>query len=110
MRRTAARETTTAKDGIDEEVERLAKVMTAKQQFLTSTADMSWRLAIMVVVPIVGGVKLDERFNTSPSYTLLGFMAAATGGCYVVWRTLKNLNEEQKATLRSSRKKVKDSK
>jgi F0F1-type ATP synthase assembly protein I len=95
MRQAAAKATTTSKDVIDDEMERLASVMDARQQFLVSTADMSWRLAIMVVIPIVAGVKLDEYFKTSPSLTLLGFMVAAVGGCSVVWRTVKNLNTEQ---------------
>jgi F0F1-type ATP synthase assembly protein I len=95
MRQAAAKHTTTSTDKIDNEMERLAAVMDARQQFLVSTADMSWRLAISVVIPIVAGVKLDDRFNTSPSLTLLGFMLAATGGSVVVWRTVKNLNSEQ---------------
>lgn len=95
MKQAAAPKTTTSTDVIDDEMERLASVMDPRQQFLVSTADMSWRLAITVVVPIVAGVKLDEYFHTSPSLTLLGFMVAATGGSAVVWRTVKNLNTEQ---------------
>ncbi|MCA9323826.1 AtpZ/AtpI family protein [Candidatus Saccharibacteria bacterium] len=102
MKQAAAEDTTTSTDVIDEEMQRLASVMDARQQFLVSTADMSWRLAITVVVPIVAGVKLDDYFNTSPSLTLLGFMVAAAGGSAVVWRTVKNLNTEQAESSKKS--------
>lgn len=83
--------TTPAQDELD----KYMSGINAKQQFLGATMNMGWRLAITVVVPIVAGVKLDERFHTSPSYTLLGLMLAATAGCAAVWGTIKEVNQQQ---------------
>lgn len=44
---------------------------------------MSWRLIIVVLVPIVGGFKLDELWHTAPALTIIGFLLAM-GGVYVV--------------------------
>ncbi|MCW1907743.1 MAG: AtpZ/AtpI family protein [Candidatus Saccharibacteria bacterium] len=70
----------------------------AKTQFFTSTANLSWRLAITIVVPLVGGVKLDEKFNSSPSWTLTGIFIAVAAGCAAVWATVKEVNQEQAET------------
>jgi F0F1-type ATP synthase assembly protein I len=67
----------------------------ARSQFMGATLNMGWRLAITVVVPIVGGVKLDERFKSTPSLTILGLMLATVAGCVAVWSTVKEVNQEQ---------------
>jgi F0F1-type ATP synthase assembly protein I len=51
--------------------------------------DMSWRLAIVVLLPIVGGVKLDEVLGTTPLLALLGIIIGTIGVAYVMWRTYK---------------------
>lgn len=51
--------------------------------------DMSWRLAIVVIIPIVAGFKLDERFDTAPFLTILGFVLAITGIVLVLKRTVE---------------------
>ncbi len=60
-----------------------------------STLNMGWRLAVTVVIPIVAGVKIDDHFHTSPSYTLVGLMLAAVAGSAAVWTTIKQVNKEQ---------------
>jgi F0F1-type ATP synthase assembly protein I len=47
--------------------------------FLAAALDMSWRLAIAVLVPIIGGHFLDEAFNTAPWITVAGFIVALAG-------------------------------
>lgn len=101
MKKAAAeRKTTTPKKP---ELERMMEAQAARSRFFGATMNMGWRLAITVVVPIVAGVKLDERFNTSPSLTLVGLFIAATAGCMAVWGTVKEVNKEQE----DSAKKVK---
>jgi F0F1-type ATP synthase assembly protein I len=51
--------------------------------FLVSVIDMSWRLAIVVLIPVIGGFEFDRRLNTSPWLTIVGFLVAM-GGMYVV--------------------------
>lgn len=67
----------------------------AKQSFLAAVLTLSWRLAVTVLVPVIGGIQLDKRFDSAPSYTLLGFMIAIVFGCMAVWQTVKQVNRQQ---------------
>lgn len=94
----AAKTKTTTKRAVEQsvdEVDKLASSLIAKQQFVASTFNMGWRLAITVVIPLVAGVKLDEKFHSAPSYTITGLFIAAFAGCMAVWTTVKQVNEEQ---------------
>jgi len=57
--------------------------------FAAMALDMSWRLAVVVLLPIIGGFKLDEHFNTAPLLTIIGFLTAMAGMALVLWRTLQ---------------------
>lgn len=61
--------------------------------FLTMALDMSWRLAIVVLVPIIGGFKLDEALDMSPLLTIVGFLLAMGGMALVCWRALLAANQ-----------------
>ncbi len=50
---------------------------------------MSWQLAVVVLVPIIGGFELDKRLNTLPALTIAGFFIAMCGMAAVVWRQLQ---------------------
>ena len=89
MRKAAAKTTNL------EDMERNIIALSAKRQFLAATTNMGFRLAVTVVIPIVAGVKIDERYHTSPSFTLLGLMLAAFAGCAAVWGTIKEVNQQQ---------------
>lgn len=60
---------------------------------LNATLQMSWRLAIVVLIPLIGGVKLDESFNTSPYLTVLGILLAIGGVYYVLRRVLSEFGK-----------------
>lgn len=83
--------TTTAQD----DIEQYMKIVNARRQFFSSSANMGWRLAITVVIPIVAGVKLDQKFNTAPSLTLSGLILASVGAVMVVYSTVKEVNQIQ---------------
>ncbi len=91
MRKAAGK--TTSIDDLEQNIASLG----AKRQFLAATSNMGWRLALTVIIPIVGGVKLDDHFKTSPSFTLLGLMLAVVAGTAAVWATIKEVNREQAA-------------
>jgi len=55
--------------------------------------DMSWRLAVVVLVPIIGGFKLDEHFKTSPLWIIVGFLLAMAGFALVIWQTFEAANK-----------------
>lgn len=50
--------------------------MYQRNLFISMSLNMSWQLAIVVIIPLVGGFKLDERLDSSPLYTLLGLALA----------------------------------
>ncbi len=54
--------------------------------------DMSWRLALVVLVPIVGGFELDKHLKTAPLLTIVGFIIAMIGMALVLWRMLQLAN------------------
>ncbi len=60
--------------------------------FVSMALDMSWRLAIVVLVPIIGGFKLDDALHTTPLLTIVGFILAMGGVALVLWRTLQVAN------------------
>ncbi len=91
----AADKPPTTNDPIEDKIEQVSKMLAARQLFLGSTLNMGWRLAVTVVIPIVAGVKIDEHFRTSPSYTLLGLMLAAVAGSAAVWSAIQQVNREQ---------------
>jgi F0F1-type ATP synthase assembly protein I len=61
--------------------------------FVTLALDMTWRLAIVVLVPVIGGFKLDEKLETTPLLTIVGFLIAMTGMALVVWKMMQKANE-----------------
>ncbi|HVX56757.1 MAG TPA: AtpZ/AtpI family protein [Candidatus Saccharimonadales bacterium] len=60
-----------------------------RRDFLVAAANMSWQLAIVVLVPIVGGFELDEKLGCLPLLTIIGFVIAMVGMALVVWRQLQ---------------------
>lgn len=63
--------------------------------FVTAALDMSWRLAIVVLVPIIGGFELDKDWHTSPVLSIIGFLLAGAGVAIVLKQTLKQVDKEQ---------------
>lgn len=60
-----------------------------RREFLVATANMSWQLAVVVLVPIIGGFELDKILKTVPALTIVGFLLAMAGMAFVVWRQLQ---------------------
>ena len=56
--------------------------------FFAMGLDMSWRLALSVLVPIVGGAQLDKHFKTSPIMLIIGFAVAILLTIFTIRRTL----------------------
>ena len=50
-----------------------AEYQQARRDFFVAVLNMSWQLALVVLVPIVGGYQLDKTLGTSPLLTLVGF-------------------------------------
>jgi len=61
--------------------------------FIGAALDMSWRLAIVVLVPVIGGFALDQHFNTSPLWSITGFVLAAAGMFIVIKQMLRAVSQ-----------------
>lgn len=60
--------------------------------FVGMALDMSWRLAAVVLVPVIGGYELDSHLGTTPFITVLGFLVAIGGVVMVIRQTLRAAN------------------
>lgn len=78
------------------DIERSLAIYAAKKQFMTYALNMGWQLAITILVPVFIGVKLDQRFDSSPSYTLASLFLAVGMSIFVIANTIKQVNKENK--------------
>lgn len=69
------------------------KTVTPKSLFISMGLDMSWRLSLGVVVPIVAGTELDNALHTTPLFLLTGFALAIAGTVLIIRRTVRAANE-----------------
>jgi F0F1-type ATP synthase assembly protein I len=60
-----------------------------EKEFLGAALSMSWQLAVVVLVPVIGGFELDKKLGTLPGLTMAGFVLAMVGLSLVVWRQLQ---------------------
>ncbi len=88
--------TTSAESGLEQLIDESASQM-AKSRILGSLMSMSWRLAAAILVPIVVGINLDNRFDTKPSYALAGFMFAIALASYMIYVEYQEIQADQKA-------------
>ncbi len=63
----------------------------AKQMFLRESLDMTWRLAMVVLIPIIAGYELDKLLKTLPLFTMIGLVIAMVSCYLVVMKSLKRL-------------------
>lgn len=65
---------------------------TAEQQlFIGTLLSITWQLLIVVVLPFVGGHYLDERYDTTPLWTLVGLGLALAMAGIVTYRGYQTL-------------------
>jgi F0F1-type ATP synthase assembly protein I len=64
---------------------------------IVAALDMSWRLAIVVLVPIIGGYELDKHLGSTPALTIIGFILAMIGLFLVLKRSVALADEKHKA-------------
>ncbi|MGC1176961.1 MAG: AtpZ/AtpI family protein [Candidatus Saccharimonadales bacterium] len=86
---TAPKKTPSPNGGTSPVAAPTADTQQLRTQFLMAALNMSWQLAIVVLVPIVGGFELDKLFGTLPALTIIGFIAAMIGMGLVVWRQMQ---------------------
>lgn len=62
-----------------------------RQQFAMFALNMTWQLAVAVLVPVIGGAELDKAMRTSV-YVFVGLGIAVIGSIAVMWRTMRAAN------------------
>jgi hypothetical protein len=60
--------------------------------FIGMVLNMSWQLAVVVIVPIVGGYLLDQKLGSSPWLVLTGLAIAVLATCGLLWYTVRIAN------------------
>lgn len=80
----------------------------ARAAFMAAAMNMSWQLAIVVLVPILGGFKLDEVLNWTPALTIAGFILAIVGMAVVVRHQLQLYSPKITAADIANAKKIRD--
>lgn len=65
-----------------------------RKVFVVSALSMSWQLAAVVLIPIIGGHELDNHLKTAPWLLLVGVAIAFTGSIVVIINALKMANQK----------------
>ena len=53
---------------------------------------MAWQLVVVVLVPVLAGHAIDNKFDQSPRWTTVGVIIATIGMIMVVRRTVQEMN------------------
>lgn len=70
-----------------------SKDRTNKQEFFAAFTNMSWQLAVVVLVPIIGGSLLAKKFGNNEVFVFIGLAIAIVGSVLVMWRTVQAANK-----------------
>lgn len=60
--------------------------------FVGMALSMSWQLALVVLIPIFAGAKLDKGIGSGDTYTFIGLGIALIGSIAVMWRAMQTAN------------------
>lgn len=66
----------------------------ARRLFFVGLADISWRLALAIIIPVVGGYWLDNETDSGKLFTLTGLLLGAILAGFIIYKTYKKLNKE----------------
>lgn len=78
MRQAAGKTSTTSKDS-------------ARRIFWVTAIDTGWRLALIVLVPLIAGAWADRKFDSEPSFTLAAFFVAIATATVFIAKTYKQM-------------------
>ncbi len=75
-------------------------------EFLAAALTMSWQLAIVVLVPIIGGVEIDKAIGNSYIFTVIGLALAVILSAVVMWRAMQAANRLPVPKLTAAQKRA----
>jgi undecaprenyl pyrophosphate phosphatase UppP len=87
-------------DGLD------AARATSRRQFVGMALQMTWQLAVAVLVPVIGGVELDKALNTNLVFTLIGLAVALLCSGLVMWHAMQVANRLPVPKLTAAQKRA----
>lgn len=64
----------------------------ARQQFLVAALNMSWQLAVVVLVPVIGAVELGKKLGNPSAWIFAGLAVAFILSGLVMWRAMQAAN------------------
>jgi hypothetical protein len=79
---------------------------TARRNFLVAALNMSWQLAIVVIVPIAAGAQLDKHLQAGNLWVFGGLALAAMLSTAIVWRTVQLANRLPVPKLSAAQKRA----
>ncbi len=62
-----------------------------KSEFLSAAFGLSWQLALIVLIPVLGGHFIDDASHKTPLFTVIGLVIAVIGVVMVLKQTLKQV-------------------
>jgi len=76
--------------------------------FFVAALNMSWQLAVVILVPVIGGVQLDKAVGTGSGgvWTFIGLGLALVGSALVMWRTVRLANKLPVPKLSAAQKRA----
>ncbi len=101
MTETTTQQTPSPKPSTNNSGVTVGKPETPQSVFVGMALDMSWRLALVVLIPIIGSYELDSRLGTTPLVTIVGFVIAMVGFGLVLWRTTQVASQTPTPKARS---------
>ncbi|MDB5169795.1 MAG: hypothetical protein JWN82_191 [Candidatus Saccharibacteria bacterium] len=79
---------------------------TAQRQFVNTTLNMMWQLAVVVLVPVVIGAQLDKALDSGHILTYIALALSAVGAVLVMWRAMRIANSLPVPKLSAAQKRA----
>ncbi len=79
---------------------------TQRSVFLTLALNMSWQLALAVLVPTVGGVELDKKLHSGSVFLFVGLALAVILSTVVMWHAMQTANNLPAPKLTEAQKRA----
>jgi len=64
----------------------------ARRNFLVSAANMGWQLAVVVLLPVIGGAELDKHLGGKHLWVFIGLGVAFVASTMVMWQAVQLAN------------------
>ena len=68
----------------------------SQRLFMNTLLTMGWQLAIVVLLFLFGGYRLDSHYHSQPKYMLLGLLLAVLCSGYIVRKAVTDLDSALK--------------